>query len=50
LPRNFKYGIIFDRIDSLKPCGIILGDEEPKQNRLAKTLKVSKKAKIPRNT
>ena len=32
--------IIFDRIDSLKPWGIILGDEEKKQNKLAKTLKV----------
>ena len=39
--------IIFDRIDSLKPWGIILGDEEPKQNRLAKTLKVKKKAAVP---
>lgn len=37
--------IIFDRIDSLKPWGIILGDDEPKQNRLAKTLKFKKKAK-----
>lgn len=37
--------IIFDRIDSLKPWGIILGDDEPKQNRLAKTLKFKKKTK-----
>jgi predicted PurR-regulated permease PerM len=37
--------IIFDRIDSLKPWGIILGDEEPKQNRLAKTLRIRKKIK-----
>jgi len=37
--------IIFDRIDSLKSWGIILGDEEPKQNRLAKTLSVKKGAK-----
>jgi len=28
--------IIFDRVDSLKPWGIILGDEEKKQNKLAK--------------
>jgi len=34
--------IIFDRIESLKPWGIILGDEEPKQNKLAKTAKVKK--------
>ena len=34
--------IIFDRIDSLKPWGIILGDEEPKQNRLAKKLKIKR--------
>ena len=32
--------IIFDRIDSLKPWGIILGDEEPKQNKLAKKAKI----------
>lgn len=30
--------IIFDRIESLKPWGIILGDEEKKQNRLATRL------------
>jgi len=35
--------IIFDRIDSLKSWGIILGDEEPKQNQLAKTLHVKKR-------
>lgn len=39
--------IIFDRVESLKSWGIILGDEEPKQNRLAKTLKVRKKQKTP---
>jgi len=33
--------IIFDRIDSLKPWGIILGDEEKKQNKLAKKGKVT---------
>ncbi|MGN6179450.1 MAG: AI-2E family transporter [Mucilaginibacter sp.] len=32
--------IIFDRVDSLKPWGIILGDEEKKQEKLAKKLKV----------
>jgi putative permease len=31
--------IIFDRVESLKSWGIILGDEEPKQNRLATRLK-----------
>ncbi|MBL4678271.1 MAG: AI-2E family transporter [Mucilaginibacter sp.] len=30
--------IIFDRVDSLKSWGIILGDEEQKQNRLAKKI------------
>jgi predicted PurR-regulated permease PerM len=40
--------IIFDRIESLRSWGIILGDEEPKQNRLAKTLKVKKKASVAR--
>ncbi|WP_256464378.1 AI-2E family transporter [Mucilaginibacter sp. SMC90] len=35
--------IIFDRVESLKAWGIILGDEEPKQNRLAKKLTVRKK-------
>jgi putative permease len=33
--------IIFDRIESMKPWGIILGDEEKKQNLLAKRLKVN---------
>jgi hypothetical protein len=28
--------IIFDRVEGLKSWGIILGDEEKKQNRLAK--------------
>lgn len=32
--------IIFDRVESLKPWGIILGDEEKKQNKLATKLKV----------
>ncbi len=32
--------IIFDRVESMKPWGIILGDEEKKQNRLAKKLTV----------
>ncbi|MDN3551616.1 AI-2E family transporter [Mucilaginibacter aquaedulcis] len=35
--------IIFDRVESLKAWGIILGDEEPKQNRLAKKLTIKKK-------
>jgi predicted PurR-regulated permease PerM len=34
--------IIFDRVDSLQPWGIILGDEEKKQNKLATKLKVDK--------
>jgi putative permease len=34
--------IIFDRVESMKPWGIILGDEEKKQNRLAKKLSVSR--------
>jgi len=34
--------IIFDRIESMKPWGIILGDEEQKQNRLAERLKVTR--------
>jgi predicted PurR-regulated permease PerM len=38
--------IIFDRVESLKPWGIILGDEEQKQNKLATRLMVKKK-KIP---
>lgn len=38
--------IVFDRIEDLKPWGIILGDEEPKQNRLAKTLRIKKKVKV----
>ncbi|MDR3697668.1 AI-2E family transporter [Mucilaginibacter sp.] len=32
--------IIFDRVESLQPWGIILGDEEKKQNKLATKLKV----------
>jgi len=38
--------IIFDRVDSLKSWGIILGDEEKKQNRLAKKLTTKKTPKI----
>lgn len=38
--------IIFDRVDSLKPWGIILGDEEHKQNKLAQRLTVKKKTII----
>jgi len=34
--------IIFDRVETLKAWGIILGDEEPKQNRLAKKLTAKK--------
>lgn len=34
--------IIFDRVESLRSWGIILGDEEHKQNRLAKKLTVRK--------
>ena len=34
--------IIFDRVESLKPWGIILGDEEKKQNKLAKRMKVTR--------
>ena len=32
--------IIFDRVESMKPWGIILGDEEKKQNSLAKRFKL----------
>ncbi len=35
--------IIFDRVESLKPWGIILGDEEKKQNKLATRMMVKKK-------
>jgi predicted PurR-regulated permease PerM len=35
--------IIFDRVESLQPWGIILGDEERKQNKLATRLMVKKK-------
>ena len=35
--------IIFDRVESLKPWGIILGDEESKQNKLATSLMIKKK-------
>ncbi len=38
--------IIFDRIESLKPWGIILGDEEAKQNKLATKLGIKKKKVI----
>ena len=36
--------IVFDRVDSLKPWGIILGDEEKKQEKLAK--RSTKKVKV----
>jgi putative permease len=35
--------IIFDRVESLQPWGIILGDEEKKQNKLATRLMVKQK-------
>lgn len=35
--------IIFDRVESLRPWGIILGDEERKQSKLATKLKVGRK-------
>ena len=35
--------IVFDRIDGLKPWGIILGDEEYKQNKLATKLTAKRK-------
>lgn len=35
--------IIFDRVESLQPWGIILGDEERKQNKLATRLAVGRK-------
>lgn len=35
--------IIFDRVESLQPWGIILGDEEQKQNKLATRLMVRKR-------
>jgi predicted PurR-regulated permease PerM len=38
--------IVFDRVESLRPWGIILGDEEYKQNRLAKRLTVRSKMAI----
>ena len=34
--------IIFDRVESMKPWGIILGDEEKKQNRLAERMTVKR--------
>ena len=37
--------IIFDRVESLKPWGIILGDEEKKQNKLATRFKAKSKLK-----
>ena len=43
--------IIFDRVESLQPWGIILGDEEKKQNKLATRLTVrGKKIKIAEQT
>lgn len=41
IPVIAVFKIIFDRVDSLKPWGIILGDEEKKQNKLAKKGKVT---------
>ena len=38
--------IIFDRVESLQSWGIILGDEEHKQNKLAKRLMVKRKPAI----
>jgi len=39
--------IIFDRVESLQSWGIILGDEERKQNKLATRLMVrNKKIKV----
>ncbi len=38
--------IMFDRIESMKPWGIILGDEEHKQNKLATRLTVSKENRL----
>ena len=35
--------IVFDRVESLKPWGIILGDEERKQNKLAGRLMIKRK-------
>jgi predicted PurR-regulated permease PerM len=35
--------IIFDRVESLQPWGIIMGDEEKDQNQLAKGLRLKKK-------
>jgi predicted PurR-regulated permease PerM len=35
--------IIFDRVESLQPWGIILGDEERKQNKLATRLMINRK-------
>ena len=40
--------IIFDRIESLQPWGIILGDEEKKQNKLATRLMVKQKKVVPK--
>jgi putative permease len=38
--------IIFDRVDSLKPWGIILGDEEKEQNKLAKGFRLKRKKAV----
>jgi putative permease len=35
--------IIFDRVDSLKPWGIILGDEEKEQNKLVKGFRLKRR-------
>ena len=38
--------IIFDRMESMQPWGIILGDEEHKQNKLATRLNVTKENRL----
>jgi len=43
IPVIAVFKIIFDRVESLKPWGIILGDEEKKQNSLTKKLFKKKK-------
>lgn len=43
IPVIAVFKIIFDRVESLKPWGIILGDEEEKQNKLATKLMIKKK-------
>ncbi|GAA4086635.1 hypothetical protein GCM10022392_04520 [Mucilaginibacter panaciglaebae] len=43
IPVTAVLKIIFDRVESLKPWGIIMGDEEKKQNKLATRLMIKKK-------